>query len=214
MKWNGNLSYGNLPVMIVLHHAEASKCTIEDIHRWHLSNGWIGCGYHYFVRKNGSIYRGRPEGAIGSHCPGANSNSISICAEGSYMTETMATVQKQAIIELCKDIMSRYEIKQIYGHKELYNTDCPGANYPLNEIKQLKSAKYYVVTNYLPKTFENYDGIDVRAIQDKYFYSIKTYVMFNSKGIWLESQYLERDKAYEIHELLKVDNLHYNVVEE
>ena len=23
---------------IILHHAESSKCSIEDIHRWHLNN--------------------------------------------------------------------------------------------------------------------------------------------------------------------------------
>lgn len=220
LRWNGNLTYGNIPVMIVLHHAEAPNCSIEDIHSWHLGNGWCGCGYHYLVRKDGSIYRGRPEGAIGAHCPGANDKSIGICAEGEYMTETMPVVQKEAIVGLCKDIISRYGIKQIYGHKELYNTICPGTNYPLEEIKRLAfinetvDKKYYVVTNYLPKTYETYDGIDVNAVQDKYFSGVKTYVRYNTKGIWLESQYVPKEKAYKIHELLKADNLHYEVVEE
>ena len=43
---------------IILHHAEPSTCSIEDIHRWHLNNGWSGCGYHFLVRTDGSIYRG------------------------------------------------------------------------------------------------------------------------------------------------------------
>lgn len=221
LKWNGNLSYGNLPEMIVLHHAEASNCSIEDIHSWHLNNGWVGCGYHYFVRKDGTIYRGRPEGAIGAHCPGANDKSIGICAEGAYMTEIMPDVQRQAIVGLSKDIISRYVIKHIYAHKELYNTDCPGDNYPLEEIKNLAfskepvNKKYYVVTNYLPKTYDNYDGIDVRAIQDKYFSGVRTYVRANTTGgIWLESAYISKEKAYKIHELLKADNLQYEVVEE
>lgn len=25
---------------IFLHHAAASVCTVEDIHRWHLNKGW------------------------------------------------------------------------------------------------------------------------------------------------------------------------------
>ena len=67
-----SLSYGNKPNKLVLHHAEASKCSVQDIHYWHLNNGWSGIGYHYFIRKDGSIYKGRPDGAIGAHCQGSN----------------------------------------------------------------------------------------------------------------------------------------------
>lgn len=130
-----SLSYGNNPDTIVLHHAEASTCSIYDINQWHLNNGWAGCGYHYFIRKDGSIYTGRPENAIGAHCPGMNSHSISICAEGEYMNETMQQAQKQAIIELCQYIKNKYGIQRIIGHKEVYSTSCPGTNYPLNDIK-------------------------------------------------------------------------------
>ena len=96
LSWNGQLTLCNIPKMIVDHHAEASSCTIQDIDRWHKERGWAGCGYHYLVRKDGSIYRGRPENAEGAHCLGYNTVSIGICFEGSYMTETMPDVQKQA----------------------------------------------------------------------------------------------------------------------
>ncbi|ERI91001.1 N-acetylmuramoyl-L-alanine amidase [Clostridiales bacterium oral taxon 876 str. F0540] len=130
------LSYGNNPDLILLHHAEASSCTVYDIHNWHLARGWAGCGYHYFVRKDGSIYTGRPENAIGAHCPNVNSHSIGICAEGAYMIEAMPEIQKQAIIDLCKYIKGKYNIQKILGHKEVpYPTDCPGINYPLDEIR-------------------------------------------------------------------------------
>lgn len=61
-----NLNFGNLSNLgevkrIICHNADASTCSIEDIDRWHKNNGWAGCGYHFFVRKDGSIYRGRPE---------------------------------------------------------------------------------------------------------------------------------------------------------
>lgn len=134
LNWNGPFTLDNVPKYIVLHHAESLSCTIQDIHSWHLANGWLGCGYHYFVRKDGSIYRGRPENAQGAHCPSMNTQSIGICAEGSYTTEIMPTVQKQAIITLCQDICSRYSIVEIGGHKNYYSTTCPGGNYPLTEI--------------------------------------------------------------------------------
>ena len=57
-------------------------------------------GIIFFVRKDGSIYRGRPEEVVGSHAKGSNSDSIGICFEGSYMTETMGQTQINAGREL------------------------------------------------------------------------------------------------------------------
>lgn len=138
-----NLSYGNNPNKIILHHPEVSHCSIYDIHQWHLNNGWAGCGYHFFVDKQGNIYRGRPEEAIGSHCPKQNAQSIGICAEGEYMSETMPDAQKKAIVELIAYLKSKYGIDTVAGHRDYYNTDCPGTNYPMNEIvnETLKDAE-------------------------------------------------------------------------
>ncbi len=133
--FNSNLSYGNEPDTIVLHHAEVSTCSAYDVDSWHKQQGWAGIGYHYFVGKDGSIYTGRSENAIGAHCLNYNAHSIGICAEGNYMTDTMPIAQKQALIELGEYIRGKYNIKIVGGHKEYYATDCPGTNYPLEEIK-------------------------------------------------------------------------------
>lgn len=123
--WNGGFTQRNYTSQIVLHHADAITCTVEDIHRWHLNNGWTGIGYHYFVKKDGSIYRGRPENVVGAHAIGANTNSIGICAEGNYEIEIMPEAQKNAIKELIADIKSRYGNLAVKGHKEVSNTSCP-----------------------------------------------------------------------------------------
>ena len=138
LQFNGSLSYCNYPNKIVLHNADASVCTIYDIHQWHLENGWSGCGYHFLVRKDGSVYRGRPENAIGSHCKGNNTGSLGICFEGNYMTDTMPQVQYNAGIELIQYLFNKYGALAIYGHKELFETDCPGTNFPLNDFKNMK----------------------------------------------------------------------------
>ena len=70
--WNGKLSIRSKTSRIILHHAESSSCTADDIHQWHLDRGWSGIGYHFFVRKDGSVYRGRPENTVGAHASGAN----------------------------------------------------------------------------------------------------------------------------------------------
>lgn len=137
---NSNLTFksldnSNRKENIILHHAEASRCSVHDVHRWHLNNGWSGIGYHYFVTKAGVVYTGRPVNAVGAHAVGYNSNSIGICAEGAFNKETMPQVQKQAIIDLCRYLVKAYGIKKVLGHKEANATDCPGSNYPLLEIK-------------------------------------------------------------------------------
>ena len=137
-KWNGSLSYTNKPKKIVLHHAEALICTVQQIHSWHLGKGWTGIGYHFFVRKDGTIYRGRPENAIGAHVSGANTNTLGICAEGSYMTEIMPTAQLNAIKWLIQYLDNKYGQLPIYGHREVGSSNCPGTNYPLAELKARK----------------------------------------------------------------------------
>lgn len=133
-----SMTWENRPNKIILHNADASICTVYDIHQWHLNNGWSGIGYHYFVRKDGSVYKGRPDNAVGSHCQGSNTNSIGICFEGKYMSETMPQVQYDTGIELIKYLLKKYGDMPIYGHKDLYNTDCPGINFPLSDFKNLK----------------------------------------------------------------------------
>ena len=119
---------------LILHHAEASHCTAADIHRWHLNNGWAGAGYHFLVRKDGKIYRLRPENKVGSHAKGSNSDSIGICFEGSYMTETMPEAQKKSGKELVAYLKSKYGISKVQRHSDVYPTSCPGTNFPFDEI--------------------------------------------------------------------------------
>lgn len=136
IKWASSLSKRPRTDYIVLHHAEASKCTVEQVDSWHKQNGWAGIGYHFFVRKDGTIYRGRPLDTIGAHVSGMNSRSIGICAEGSYMTETMPEAQKKAICELLVYLKDNYyPTASIVGHKEVGQSNCPGKNFPLSEIK-------------------------------------------------------------------------------
>ena len=203
-----SLSYGNKPNKLVLHHAEASKCTVQDIHSWHLNNGWSGIGYHYFIRKDGSIYKGRPDGAIGAHCQGSNTNTLGICFEGNYMKETMPTAQYNAGIDLIKYLIGKYGNLPIYGHKELLATECPGSNFPLADFKNLKEneekATGYVVTTYLPNGYRgdgSFVGVDLEYVLS-YFKGVRCYVKSDSKGVWIETQVLPIEQCNKLKETL------------
>ena len=106
----GSMSYRSKTTRIILHHAAAVTCSVQDVHRWHINNGWAGIGYHFFVRKDGSVYRGRPENAVGAHASGSNSDSIGICFEGNFNEETMNDVQKNAGQELVAYLKNKYSI--------------------------------------------------------------------------------------------------------
>ena len=119
---------------IILHHAYAKKCSAEDIHRWHLNNGWSGAGYHFLVRKDGKIYRLRPEDKVGAHAYGSNYNSLGICFEGNFMEEDMPEAQKQSGKELVAYLKDKYNIKVVQAHRDVCATSCPGDKFPFEEI--------------------------------------------------------------------------------
>ena len=155
LEFNSNYSSMKTIEGIVLHHSGVKVLqSVETIHNYHKNKGWAGIGYHFYVRKDGSVYRGRPEKMAGAHCPGVNSISLGICAEGDFEQEIMNDVQKNAIVELIKDIKSRYNIKWIKGHREILSTDCPGANYPLQGIIDLANNNE-INNNNPPQTSED-----------------------------------------------------------
>ena len=119
---------------IILHHAAAKKCSAEDIHRWHLSNGWSGAGYHFLVRKDGTIYRLRPEDKVGAHSYGANYDSLGICFEGDYKEEIMQEEEIKAGKELVNFLKNKYGINTVQVHKNVNATNCPGDNFPFAQI--------------------------------------------------------------------------------
>ena len=119
---------------IILHHAVAKKCSAEDIHRWHLSNGWSGAGYHFLVRKDGTIYRLRPEDKVGAHAYGANYDSLGICFEGDYKEEIMQEEEIKAGRELVNFLKNKYGINTVQVHKNVNATNCPGDNFPFDQI--------------------------------------------------------------------------------
>lgn len=180
LKFNSNYSTrsGN-PEGFVLHHAAANG-SVYDVHNWHLANGWAGIGYHFYVRKDGSVYRGRPEDWIGAHTVGHNSK-IGICAEGNFEIDLMGAAQRNAIIELLDYLRSKYGNLEVYGHRDLDSTDCPGKNYPFDEIVSGKKDAEASGNNTTPA--EAYKPT-VKEWQDAAIADGFQFPLFGADGIW------------------------------
>lgn len=118
-------------------HCSATKASSDvgakDIRKWHVEgNGWSDIGYHYVIRRNGVIEKGRPVEIAGAHVSGYNSNSIGIClvggidskgkAEENYTPEQWSTLET-----FIKDFRKQYPKAEILGHRDFPNVkkDCP-----------------------------------------------------------------------------------------
>ena len=137
--WSGYLEKRTKTEKIVLHHAAAGVCSPDDIHRIHLLNGWAGIGYHFFIRKDGSITRCRPLWSVGAHTSGHNQNTIGICFEGNFEKENMPQNQLESGKWLISYLKGIYNGVEISLHKELNATACPGKNFPAEEIMRAKA---------------------------------------------------------------------------
>ena len=145
---------------IILHHADAKSCSAEDIHRWHLNNGWSGAGYHFLVRKDGKVYRLRPEDKVGAHAYGSNYNSLGVCFEGNFMEEDMPAEQIKAGQELVAYLKNKYNITTVQRHKDVCSTNCPGDKFPFNEITNSETSNEII-----PQPSQNENKGNVARIQ-------------------------------------------------
>ena len=119
---------------IILHH-RAGDGDVMSIHSQHLKTGYSGIGYHFYVRKDGSIYEGRPKETVGAHCLNKNYNSIGVCFEGNFELEEMGHAQKSAGGKLVSYLMGIYPEARVVCHRDMMATACPGKKFPTGAIK-------------------------------------------------------------------------------
>lgn len=140
--WAHGLSSRSATNAIIIHHAAAKTASPEDVHRWHLNNGWAGIGYHLYIRKDGSVHRGRPLWASGAQTLNYNSTTLGICCEGDYDVETaMPSVQLNALREVLRYLKGIYPHAAIKCHRDYNATACPGKYFPLAEALKYEEQK-------------------------------------------------------------------------
>ena len=130
-----NLARRNFTTRVIIHHTGSKKdvdFSAARIHEMHKGQGWAGIGYHFVIRKDGTIERGRPIWAVGSHAQGHNSNSIGIhlCGDFNAAKPTDKQIESAAMLtaNLCDDYSIPTDRSHVVEHGELMETDCPGKN--------------------------------------------------------------------------------------
>ena len=125
--------------LIVIHCSAVrpgQRSSAKDINNWHHDRGFQnGIGYHYVVRRDGTIELGRPLEMIGAHVVGHNRHSIGICYEGGLNSfgedaDTRTPEQKATLRKLLEELHRKFPKALIVGHRDLN----PGKKCPCYDV--------------------------------------------------------------------------------
>ena len=114
--------------LIVIHCSAVrpgQRSSGKDIDDWHHDRGFQnGIGYHYVVRRDGTIELGRPLEMIGAHVVNHNKHSIGICYECGLNSagepeDTRTPEQKVTLRKLLEELHRKFPKALIVGHRDL-----------------------------------------------------------------------------------------------
>lgn len=114
-------------------HCSASDAEAHDdvsvMREWHLKRGWNDVGYHFFVKKDGTLQTGRSVEQTPAAQSGHNTGTIAICLHGLEVSKFTET-QFFTLRRLCEDINAAYGGSvTFHGHREVAAKDCPVFDY-------------------------------------------------------------------------------------
>lgn len=115
-------------ISLLVIHCTASRIncplTPAALEAEHRQRGFSCCGYHYYIRREGTLHAMRPVERAGAHVRGHNANSIGIAYEGGLLpdgtaSDTRTLEQKHTLLTLLTNLMKRFPDAIIVGHRDL-----------------------------------------------------------------------------------------------
>lgn len=105
--------------------SEKQNFGAADIDKWHRSKGWACIGYHYVIKRDGTLEEGRKESQIGAHVADWNAVSLGICLIGGIdaddhtkAEDNYTEAQWETLKKLLKELKVRYPKAKIQGHRD------------------------------------------------------------------------------------------------
>lgn len=116
---NLNLRKNIYPTDITLYSTMKEDMSFMDVENDDINNkNKLTFAGHYYIRKTGEIFKGRPENVIGEFAYGnggsdgkvanLNYNNIGVCLEGDFSKNFLTDGQVSSLIALCNDIRDRH----------------------------------------------------------------------------------------------------------
>lgn len=118
-------------------HCSATKPSMDvgvrEISQWHREQGWLAIGYHFVIRRDGTIEEGRPVDVVGSHVKDWNSKSVGVCLVGGIddkgkFEANFTPEQMQSLKEKLADLKDMYPDAEIKAHHDCAPKACPSFN--------------------------------------------------------------------------------------
>ena len=113
-----------------------SKIGAYEIRKYHTlpeaqgGRGFEDIGYHFVIKRDGTVEQGRKLEYQGAHCTGHNANSIGICLVGGVDVsgrpdDNFTLLQREALAMMLRAMRQRWPNATIHGHCEFANKACP-----------------------------------------------------------------------------------------
>jgi N-acetylmuramoyl-L-alanine amidase len=152
---NYPLHHRTFPAAIVIHHSvtppmlHGKVVDAAVLDAMHAARGFAATGpdgkvyhigYHYVVLQDGTVQPGRPESLWGQHTHDYN-ETLGICLVGNFQSTSNhgqmgplvpPPAQLAAAARLARQLLTRYGLTRddIFLHRELAATECPGDCFP------------------------------------------------------------------------------------
>ena len=126
---------------------ETQDYTPEQLKHDHLARGFIDVGYHFYIRKDGTVTQHRRLNEVGAHCRPFNRCSIGVCYEGGLDAngkpkDTRTIAQRGSLVKLLIELKQKFPKAAIRGHNEMPGAtikECPSFR-PSTEFAYLMNA--------------------------------------------------------------------------
>ena len=124
-------------VRFLVLHCSATRCnqnyTVEQLMRDHKARGFRTIGYHFYIRRDGTMTQHRRLLEVGAHARPYNRCSIGICYEGGLdehgkPCDTRTAAQTDRLRQLLEELHRLFPKAEIVGHRDLPGTTpkaCP-----------------------------------------------------------------------------------------
>ena len=121
---------------------QSPRIGVAEIRRWHTDpkpkgRGWSDIGYHYVIKRDGTLQLGRPLERAGAHVRGQNKHSVGICLVGGMDKRTGKAVndytdaQWQTLRMVVGGLLTQFPDSKVTGHNNWTNAkSCPNFDVP------------------------------------------------------------------------------------
>lgn len=105
---------------------------VVEIDECHRREGYLSCGYHFVIKRDGKVEPGRCRDEVGAHARGYNDRSVGVCLVGGVTEKDVTKAENNftpeqftALATLTAGLLRVYPGCSVIGHRDVARKDCP-----------------------------------------------------------------------------------------